>query len=47
VLVISLDDLIRIKEHIGRPRDRAALAQLLAIRRERGTGGGIGAPPVR
>ena len=29
---ISLDDLIRIKEHINRPKDRAAARQLRAIR---------------
>jgi hypothetical protein len=29
---IGLDDLIRIKQHIGRPKDRESLLQLLAIR---------------
>ena len=32
--VISLDDLIRIKQHLGRPKDLATLAELLAIREE-------------
>lgn len=40
--VISLDDLIRIKEHIGRAKDRAALVQLLAIRELREAGEGPG-----
>jgi predicted nucleotidyltransferase len=35
VLVIALDDLIRIKEHIQRPKDRDSLMHLLAIRRLR------------
>lgn len=35
VRVISLDDLIRVKEHIRRPKDQASLYQLLAIRNER------------
>ena len=35
VKVLSLDDLIRIKEHIGRPKDRDSLMHLLAIRRLR------------
>jgi hypothetical protein len=35
VRVIALDDLIRVKEHIKRPKDQAALYQLLAIRNER------------
>lgn len=39
LLVIDLDDLIRIKEHIGRPKDRESLLQLLAIRRLRDQGG--------
>lgn len=34
--VIGLDDLIRIKEYISRPKDRAVLYQLLAIRKIRG-----------
>lgn len=34
-LVISLDDLITIKQHIQRPKDRDSLLQLLAIRRIR------------
>jgi predicted nucleotidyltransferase len=38
--VIGLDDLIRVKEHIGRPRDRDSLYQLLAIKRIRLEGGG-------
>lgn len=33
--VIALDDLIKIKQHLGRPKDRDALLQLLAIRRLR------------
>ncbi|HEY8665848.1 MAG TPA: hypothetical protein VIL86_04240 [Tepidisphaeraceae bacterium] len=33
--VIDLDDLIRIKEHIGRAKDRDSLFQLLAIKRIR------------
>jgi predicted nucleotidyltransferase len=33
--VISLDDLIRVKEHIGRSKDRESLFQLLAIKRLR------------
>jgi hypothetical protein len=37
---MSLDDLIRIKEHICRPKDRDSLMHLLAIRRVRGEQGG-------
>jgi predicted nucleotidyltransferase len=33
--VISLDDLIKIKQHINRPKDRDSLFQLLAIKRLR------------
>jgi predicted nucleotidyltransferase len=33
--VIGLDDLIRIKRHLGRPKDRASLLQLEAIKRLR------------
>ena len=33
--VISLDDLIRIKQHINRPKDRDSLMHLLAIKRVR------------
>ncbi len=33
--VIGLEDLIRIKEHLRRPKDRESLAQLLAIRKLR------------
>jgi predicted nucleotidyltransferase len=33
--VVNLDDLIRIKQHIGRPKDRESLYQLLAIKRIR------------
>lgn len=33
--VIRLEDLITIKEHIGRPKDRESLLQLYAIRRIR------------
>lgn len=36
VRIIALEDLIRIKEHLGRPKDREALLQLKAIRRIRG-----------
>jgi hypothetical protein len=35
VRVVSLDNLIRIKEHIQRPKDRDSLMHLLAIRRIR------------
>ncbi|MEM9882631.1 MAG: hypothetical protein AAF800_06920 [Planctomycetota bacterium] len=35
VTVIGLDDLIRIKEHIARQKDRDALVELLAIKRLR------------
>lgn len=35
LLVISLDDLIRIKQHINRPKDRDSLMHLLAIKRVR------------
>ncbi len=35
VKVISLDDLILIKKHIGRPKDRDSLMHLLAIKRVR------------
>jgi predicted nucleotidyltransferase len=34
LLMIGLDDLIAIKRHIGRPKDRAALAQLEAIKNQ-------------
>jgi hypothetical protein len=37
--VIALDDLIRIKQHIRRPKDRASLEQLLGIKRVRESGG--------
>lgn len=33
--VISLEDLIRVKQHINRPKDRDSLMQLLAIQRVR------------
>jgi hypothetical protein len=36
VNVIALDDLIAIKQHIGRPKDKAALLQLEALRKLRG-----------
>lgn len=35
VRVIGLDDLITIKQHIGRPKDRDSLQHLLAIKRVR------------
>jgi predicted nucleotidyltransferase len=35
IKVMSLDDLIRIKEHIQRPKDRDSLMHLLALRRVR------------
>jgi predicted nucleotidyltransferase len=35
LLVIDIDDLIRIKEHIGRSKDRESLLQLYAIKRIR------------
>lgn len=35
LLVISLDDLITIKQHINRPKDRDSLYQLLAIKKIR------------
>lgn len=35
VHVIALDDLIRIKQHINRPKDRDSLYQLMAIKRLR------------
>ncbi len=35
VRVIGLDDLIRIKKHLGRPKDRESLLQLEAIKRLR------------
>lgn len=34
VLAISVDDLIRVKEHIKRPKDQESLLQLRAIQRE-------------
>ncbi len=33
--VISLDDLIAIKQHLGRPKDRQALLQLMGLKRIR------------
>jgi hypothetical protein len=36
---IGLDDLIRIKRYIGRPKDRESLLQLEAIKRLRGQEG--------
>ena len=35
LLVIALEDLLKIKRHLGRPKDRADLAQLEAIQRLR------------
>ena len=44
--VIDLDDLITIKQHIQRPKDRESLRQLLAIKRIREEqSGGQAAPP--
>lgn len=42
VATISLADLIRVKEHIRRPKDRDSLYQLHAIKQIRETGGGGG-----
>jgi len=36
LLTIGLDDLIAVKRHIGRPKDKVALAQLELIRQVRG-----------
>jgi predicted nucleotidyltransferase len=33
--VINLDDLIRIKQHIGRPKDKDSLRELLSIKERR------------
>jgi predicted nucleotidyltransferase len=41
VRTISLEDLIRVKEHIRRPKDRESLFQLKAIERLRMEGGGF------
>ncbi|HRQ73690.1 MAG TPA: hypothetical protein PLU35_11740 [Phycisphaerales bacterium] len=35
IRVLSVDGLIRIKQHVNRPKDQASLAELLAIKRER------------
>ncbi len=40
LLTISLDDLIAIKKHIGRPKDKAALVQLEALKRCQEEAGG-------
>jgi hypothetical protein len=40
VRTIGLDDLIRIKQHLGRSKDRDSLRQLLAIRAIRSEGSG-------
>ncbi len=40
LLVMALDDLIRIKRHVNRPKDQASLVELLAIKRERERGAG-------
>jgi len=40
VRVLDVEALIRIKEHIGRPKDGASLAELRAIRDERARGHG-------
>ena len=39
VRVIGLEDLIRIRRHLGRPKDRESLLQLEAIKRLRGEEG--------
>ncbi len=39
LLTISLDDLIAIKRHLGRPKDKAALVQLEELKRLRDTAG--------
>lgn len=39
VRALSVDALIRIKQHIRRPKDQASLAELLAIKREQERGG--------
>jgi predicted nucleotidyltransferase len=44
VRTISLEDLIRVKEHIRRPKDRDSLFQLQAIKRLRQEGAGQGGP---
>jgi hypothetical protein len=44
VLVIALEDLIRIKEHLGRPKDRESLLYLRAIERLRREAGGGSQP---
>jgi hypothetical protein len=41
IRVISLDDLIKVKQYIGRPKDRESLMQLLAIKRVQEEGGGL------
>ncbi len=44
LLVIGLDDLLTIKRHLGRPKDRASLVQLEAIQRLRHAGEGPSGP---
>lgn len=44
VRTISLADLIRVKEHIRRPKDRDSLFQLHAIKQIRESGGRGGGP---
>lgn len=39
IKAISVDDLIRIKRHLNRPKDRESLMQLLAIKQVREEGG--------
>jgi hypothetical protein len=39
IRTIGLDDLIRVKEHIGRTKDRESLLQLRAVKRLRDDGG--------
>jgi len=42
LITIGLEDLITIKRHIGRPKDKAALAQLEVIKQARDRQGGPG-----
>lgn len=42
IKIISIDDLIRVKEHINRPKDQDSLFQLRAIKQVREEQGGRG-----